>query len=148
MLKIIAAADQEEEQLTTQIDEIARRGALRMLTQALEWEATEYVRRHAEQLDEAGHRQVVRNGTARARKITLGCGTLQVSAPRVNDKRLDQWGVRQRFSSRILPPYMRRSPKVAEVWPGLYLRGLSTGALREARAMRAREEALLGRAAH
>ncbi len=133
MLKIIAAADQEEAPLTLDIDELARQGALRMLSTALEWEVSEYVGRHAEQLDEAGHRQVVRNGTARGRKITLGCGTVQVSAPRVNDKRLDEHGARQRFSSRILPPYMRRSPKVAEVLPVLYLRGLSTGDFREAR---------------
>jgi len=132
MLKIIAAADQEEAPLTLDIDELARQGALRMLITALEWEVGEYVDRHSKHLDEAGHRQVVRNGTARARKVTLGCGTLEVSAPRVNDKRLDESGTRQRFSSRILPPYMRRSPKVAEVLPVLYLRGLSTGDFQEA----------------
>ena len=55
-----------------------------------------------------------------------------MSAPRVNDRRTDQDGARHRFTSRILPPYMRRSPKVAEVLPVLYLRGLSTGDFREA----------------
>jgi len=68
---------------------------------------------------------VVRNGRARARKVTMGCGTVEVEAPRVNDKR-EVDGQRQRFTSDILPPYMRRSPKVSEVLPVLYLRGLST----------------------
>ena len=132
MLKIIGGSDGEEGQLTVDVDELARQGALQMLAAALEWEVQEYVQGHAGQLDEAGHRQVVRNGTAGARKITLGCGTVQVAAPRVNDKRLDEQGLRQRFSSRILPPYMRRSPKVAEVLPVLYLRGGSTGDFKEA----------------
>ena len=61
--------------------------------------------------------------------MTCGAGTLEVSAPRVN---VDEAGRRKRFTSRILPPYMRRSPKVAEVLPILYLRGLSTGDFREA----------------
>jgi putative transposase len=75
---------------------------------------------------------VVRNGKGRRRKITVGAGTIPVNAPRVNDRRTDQDGERRRFTSRILPPYMRRSPKVVEVLPVLYLRGLSTGDFREA----------------
>jgi transposase-like protein len=71
-------------------------------------------------------------GKSRTRKVTLGAGTIAVSAPRVNDRRTGQDGERRRFASRILPPYMRRSPKVAEVLPVLYLRGLSTGDFREA----------------
>jgi DDE family transposase len=75
---------------------------------------------------------VVRNGKGRTRKVTVGAGTIPVSAPHVNDRRTDPDGERRRFTSRILPPYMRRSPKVAEVLPVLYLRGLSTGDFREA----------------
>ncbi len=78
---------------------------------------------------------VVCNGKGRTRKVTVGAGTIPVSAPRVNDRRTDQDGERRRFTSRILPPYMRRSPKVAEVLPVLYLRGLSTGDFREALAV-------------
>jgi putative transposase len=74
----------------------------------------------------------VRNGRAQGRKLTLGAGTVELKAPRVNDRRRDEQGQRQRFTSRILPPYMRRSPKVAEVLPILYLRGLSTGDFRPA----------------
>ena len=70
----------------------------------------------------------MRNGRARERRLTVGSGTVAVRAPRVNDKRVDEGtGERQRFSSRILPAYARRSPKVTEVLPVLYLHGLSTG---------------------
>jgi putative transposase len=75
----------------------------------------------------------VRNGRARERRLTIGSGTVPVRAPRVNDKRVDEpTGERQRFSSKILPAYARRSPKVNDVLPVLYLRGLSTGDFRPA----------------
>ncbi len=71
---------------------------------------------------------MVRNGKAKERKLTVGSGTVPIRAPRVNDKRVEeQTGERKRFSSRILPAYARRSPKVTEVLPILYLHGLSTG---------------------
>ena len=81
-----------------------------------------------EERDEDGKRLVVRNGKAKERKLTVGSGTVPVRAPRVNDKRVDEeTGERKRFSSGILPAYARRSPKVTEVLPILYLHGLSTG---------------------
>ena len=127
MLRIIEeTAHQEEEPLAT-LDELARKGAGMMLATALQEEVAAYIERHEGELDEKGHRLVVRNGKAKPRKVTCGAGTLEVRAPRVNDKRVDEVGERQQFTSRILPPYMRRSPKVSEVLPILYLRGLSTG---------------------
>ena len=113
--------------LGSSLDDLAREGARRMLVSALEAEVGEYVERYRSERDEAGRALVVRNGKARPRKVTLGAGTVAVTAPRVNDRR-----VREQFTSKILPPYMRRSPKVAEVLPVLYLRGLSTGDFREA----------------
>lgn len=99
-----------------------------MIAAALRAEADEYVLRFGEELDEDGHRLVVRNGQARERRVTVGSGTVAVRAPRVNDRRIDEeTGERRRFSSKILPAYARRSPKVTEVLPILYLRGLSTG---------------------
>lgn len=109
------------------LDDIVREGARRMLMAALEEEVEAYIERHRGERDEHGRALVVRNGKARARKVTCGAGTLEIEAPRVNDKRVDDSGERQRFTSAILPPYMRRSPKVSEVLPVLYLRGLSTG---------------------
>ncbi len=121
------------EEITIALDELAREGARRMIAAALRAEADEYVERFAGEVDEDGHRVVVRNGRARERKVTIGSGTIPLRAPRVNDKRVDEeTGQRQKFSSRILPAYARRSPKVGEVIPILYLRGLSTGDFRPA----------------
>jgi putative transposase len=110
------------------LDDLAREGARRMIAAALEAEVEEYVCSFTGEVDEDGKRLVVRNGRARERKLTVGSGTVAVRAPRVNDKRVDEeTGKRRRFSSRILPAYARRSPKVTEVLPVLYLHGLSTG---------------------
>jgi len=133
MLKVIEKQDAREagEELL-ELDEIARDGARRMLIEALRAEADDYVARHRLERDEQGRALVVRNGHGQERKVTLGAGTVELKAPRVDDRRRDEQGGRRRFSSRILPPYMRRSPKVAEVLPILYLRGLSTGDFRPA----------------
>ncbi|MCA1680502.1 MAG: IS256 family transposase, partial [Actinobacteria bacterium] len=105
----------------------------RMIATALEVEVADYIERFAEERGEDGKRLVVRNGRARQRRVTVGSGTVAVRSPRVNDKRVDeQSGERMRFSSRILPAYARRSPKINDVLPVLYLRGLSTGDFRPA----------------
>ena len=118
----------EEHELAVTLDDLAREGARRMIAAALQAEAAEYVASFVDDVDENGKRLVVRNGRARERKLTVGSGTVAIRAPRVNDKRVDeQTGERKKFSSRILPAYARRSPKVTEVLPVLYLHGLSTG---------------------
>jgi putative transposase len=110
------------------LDDLAREGARRMIAAALEVEVEEYVGALVEEVDEDGRRLVVRNGRARERKLTVGSGTVAIRAPRVNDKRVDTaTGEREKFTSKILPAYARRSPKVTEVLPVLYLHGLSTG---------------------
>jgi putative transposase len=104
-----------------------------MIATALEAEVAEHIERFADERGGDGKRLVVRNGHARERRVTVGSGTVPIRAPRVNDKRVDEEsGERQRFSSRILPAYAGRSPKVNDVLPVLYLRGLSTGDFRPA----------------
>jgi transposase-like protein len=116
------------EQLALDLDEIACQGAQKMLACALEAEVDAYVRAARSERDENGRALVVRNGYARSRQVMCGSGAIEVRAPRVNDKRVHQEsGQRMRFRSAILPPYMRRSPKVTEVLPLLYLHGLSSG---------------------
>jgi transposase-like protein len=110
------------------LDEIVRDGARQMLTAALQAEVAASIEAHAGQLDENGHRLVVRNGYHAGREVMTVAGTVPVRAPRVNDKRVDEvTGERERFSSAILPAWARKSPRVAEVLPLLYLHGLSSG---------------------
>src|SRR4051795_12619862 len=121
------------DELAVTLDDLAREGARRMIAAALEAEVVDYIEGFTDERDEDGKRLVVRNGRARERRVTVGSGTVRIRAPRVNDRRVDeQTGERQRFSSRILPAYARRSPKVNDVLPVLYLRGLSTGDFRPA----------------
>src|SRR4051794_3896816 len=123
----------EDNEFAVTLDALAREGARRMIAAALKVEADEYVERFADELGEDGKRLVVRNGRAGERRGAPRAGTVAVRAPRVNDKRVDeQTGERQRFNSKILPAYARRSPKVNDVLPVLYLRGLSTGDFRPA----------------
>ncbi|WP_436798854.1 IS256 family transposase [Micromonospora profundi] len=109
------------------IDEIVRDGARRMLAAALEAEVAAYIAAHADQVDEQGRRLVVRNGHARPRRVLTSAGAVEVAAPRVNDKRVDeQTGERKRFGSAILPAWCRQSPQISGVLPLLYLHGLSS----------------------
>ncbi len=110
------------------LDELVRDGARAMLAAALQAEVAAYVEAHADHVDEAGHRLVVRNGHHATREVTTAAAAVPVRAPRVNDKRTDEvTGERKRFSSAILPAWARKSPQVAEVLPMLYLHGLSSG---------------------
>jgi len=116
------------------LDELAREGARRMIAAALEVEVEHYVGALRHLRDETDHALVVRNGKSHhERTISMGAGSVRIRAPRVNDRR-----PKHRFTSKILPPYMRRSPRLHEAVPVLYLRGLSTGDFSEAL------EALLG----
>jgi transposase-like protein len=110
------------------IDEIVREGARRMLAEALQAEVDAYVAQLAGERDENGRRLVVRNGYHQPREVLTSAGAVEVTVPRVNDKRTDpDTGDRKRFSSAILPPWARKTPKITEVLPLLYLHGLSSG---------------------
>ena len=114
-------------QVTQSLDELAREGARRMIVAALELEVEQYVEKLRHLSDENGHALAVRNGKGKPRTVSLGAGSIELQAPRVNDRRPGH-----RFTSAILPPYMRRSPRLSEALPVLYLRGLSTGDFEEA----------------
>jgi transposase-like protein len=115
-------------ELAVGLDAIVAEGARRMLAAALEAEVDAYVSSFTQELDEHGHRLVVRNGHAEPRSLATGAGPLLVRAPRVDDRRIDEVsGEKMRFASSILPPWARKSPKVAEVLPLMYLHGMSSG---------------------
>jgi len=104
------------------IDELVREGARRMLAEALRAEVDAYIARHVGERDENGRRLLVRNGTRQPREVLTSAGAVEVTAPRVNDRRVDSdTGERARFCSSILPPWCRTTPKITEVLPLLYL---------------------------
>lgn len=131
MLKLVTDQDavehagRDDGPMMIDLDELCRVAAREMLAVALEAERRAWLDDHADVVGADGKRLVVGNGYHRERTVVTGAGEVEVRAPRAHDKRPEP--DRERFSSSILPPYMRRSPKVTEVLPILYLRGLSTG---------------------
>jgi putative transposase len=112
------------------LTDILRDGAQRLLSQAVEAEVADWIASHAHVTNQAGHRQVVRNGHLPKRTITTGVGPIEVQQPRVLDRRTD--GEADPFSSKILPPYLRKTKSLEELIPWLYLKGVSTGDFNEA----------------
>ena len=112
------------------LSEVLRLGAQRLLAQAIDAEVASWIDGHSHLCDTAGHRQVVRNGSLPARTITTGVGPVEVKQPRVHDRRPP--GEREKFSSAILPPYLRKTKSIEELIPWLYLKGVSTGDFGEA----------------
>jgi hypothetical protein len=98
------------------LDDLAREGARRMIATALEVEVEQYIQSLRHLRDELGHAVVVRNGKSHhERSVSLGAGSMKMKAPRVDDRRPEH-----RFISRILPPYMRRSPRLEEALTGVH----------------------------
>jgi putative transposase len=114
------------------LEQIARRGARLALQKAIEDEVAEYLETHREVLDGSGRRMVVRNGHKSPRTILSALGPIEVTQPRVDDRRVDENGVRFRFTSKILPPYLRKTKSIEELVPWLYLKGISTGEMSDA----------------
>ena len=128
----VLTVDSSAQEARDVLTEILRQGAQRMLATAIENEAAEYIAACVHERDGAGHRVVVRNGHAPTRSIQTGLGPVEAARPRVNDKRFDADGNRMRFTSKILPPYLRRTKAIDELIPWLYLKGVSTGDFPEA----------------
>ena len=122
----VLAIDSSGQEARDVLTEILRNGARQMLATAIENEVDEYIATYVHQLDDNGQRLVVRNGHMPPRSILTGLGQIEVTQPRVNDKRVDDDGQRFRFTSSILPPYLRRSKAIDELIPWLYLKGIST----------------------
>jgi putative transposase len=112
------------------LTEVLREGAQQMLTTAIEAEVTEWIESHRHLQDCRGRRQVVRNGYLPERSITTGIGPVQIRQPRVHDRRTQNEA--EPFSSKILPPYLRKTRSIEELLPWLYLKGISTGDFHEA----------------
>lgn len=125
-LPIAGPSAQSDDPLT----DILRRGARSLLAQAVEAEVAAYLEARTHLVDQAGHRQVVRNGYLPERTILTGVGPVEVRQPRVRDRRLAEQ--REAFTSAILPPYLRKTRSLEDLIPWLYLKGVSTGDFTEA----------------
>ncbi len=112
---------------TDALTEVLRSVSRELLAAALSAEAAEHIEAAKLAVDEHGRRLVVRNGHLPAREISTGIGPVEVRQPRVDDRRVDADGERVRFSSSILPPYLRRTKSLDELIPWLYLESVSTG---------------------
>lgn len=110
----------------TELEEIVRRGAQRLLATALEVEVEEFCLKHKDRRDEFGRRKVVRNGYHKDRILVTGAGPLGIRMPRVDDRILEETE-EPRFQSSLIPPYLRRTKNLEELVPFLYLKGISTG---------------------
>ena len=114
------------------LTEVLRVGARQLLEQAIEAEVEAHIAAHAHLLDDGGRRRVVRHGHLPERLVQTGIGSVAVRTPRARDRDPDGAGGRIRFTSSILPPYLRRAKSVEELLPWLYLKGISTGDFGEA----------------
>jgi putative transposase len=112
------------------LTEVIRQGAKQLLSQAIEAEVAEWIERHKGHQDDQGRQQVVRNGFLPPRTILTGVGPVDVKQPRVHDRRPKDEA--EKFSSQILPPYLRKTKSIEELIPWLYLKGISTGDFNEA----------------
>ena len=112
------------------LTELLRQGAQEMLATAIEAEIDEWIADREHLRDEQGHRQVVRNGRLPKRSITTGVGPVEIEQPRVRDNRSPE--DREKFHSKLLPPYLRKTKSIEELLPWLYLKGISTGDFNEA----------------
>ncbi len=125
------------------LTEILRDGAQRLLGQAIEAEVAGWIEQHTSLTDDRGRHQVVRNGHHPTRTLVSGVGPVEVTQPRVLDRRIvgqNQDGQDvdaagrpiTRFNSKILPPYLRKTKAIDQLIPWLYLKGVSTGDFAEA----------------
>lgn len=124
---LLTAEDVFENDTELSLDQLARLGAQKLIKKALVEEVNQYLQAHKDLKDNSGHRLVVGNGKAAQRTLLTGSGQIEIQAPRVHDRRPGK-----KFTSKILPPYLRRSPNVESVLPILYLKGLSANSFSEA----------------
>jgi putative transposase len=127
----IEVKENAREEMISLIDSLARQGAQKLIQAALEAEVADFIERYKKQKDENGRQMVVKNGFKEERDILTGVGPLTIRQPRVDDRKLEGTEL-ERFSSKILPPFMRRVPSLENLIPALYLHGVSTDDFPEA----------------
>lgn len=128
MSKDTVVSFQGPETIEDPLTELLRNGARQLIQQVVEAELQELLAQHSERRDELGRKAVVRNGYLPERDIVTGVGPVQVKVPKVRSRA----GEPVVFHSSLVPPYVRRTRRLAAALPWLYLKGLSTGQMQEA----------------
>lgn len=121
------AQNPEKSVFKNYLDEIVRKGAQKLLAAAVEIEVESFLESKQYVIDDEGRRLVMGNGHHRARVIATGAGPVEIRMPRVKDQVLGRIPEEERFASRLIPPYLRRTKNMDEFIPFLYLKGISTG---------------------
>ncbi len=129
---VVSFSHPDKISISDPLTEVLRAGARRLLAEAVEVEVEAFIDEHADLSDDGGRRRVVRHGYLPEREVQTGIGPVAVRRPRVRDRQPEGAGGRIRFTSSILPPYLRRARSVEELLPWLYLKGISTGDFAEA----------------
>ena len=129
MTERITGALQSPSEAGDVLTDILREGARKLLAQAIEAEVQDWIDSHARLVDKAGRRLVVRNGYSPEREIVTSLGPIAVQQPRVRDKR--RADEREKFSSKLLPAYLRKTGTVEKFLPWLYLKGVSRAGSRK-----------------
>jgi putative transposase len=119
------------------LDELVRRGARQVIQQVIELELATLLEQYANVRTMAGKKAVVRNGYLPERDVLTAAGPVSVKVPKVRDRS----GMGVKFHSSVVPPYVRKSPRVSAALPWLYLKGVSTGDMSEALAVLLGDEA-------
>ena len=114
------------------LTDLLRTGAQELLATAVRAEVSEFMKGHAHLLDDEGRQRLVRHGFLPEREVMTGIGKVAVQVPRVRDRGASADGAKIRFSSSLVPPYLRKAKSVEELLPWLYLKGISTGDFSEA----------------
>src|SRR6202795_2140919 len=125
-IRVVSLEERAKDEQKPFLEQLLQEGARKLLQAAIENEVIEYIQFHKDRRDENGQRLVVRNGHLPERELVSGVGPIPIRQPRVRHRD------KGRFSSAILPKYMRRAPSVDALLPALYLKGISTGDFSEA----------------
>ena len=130
-MKTIISKNEEKTTVETVdwLENIVRESARKMIAAALEDEVDQFIQQHLNRKDEKGHRLVVRNGYMPERQIMATCGNITIRQPRIDDSKLPD---EERFTSAILPKFMRKTPTLENVIPTLYLKGISSNKFQDA----------------
>ncbi len=138
---IMMDLEKPEQIIEDHLSELLRVKARGILREALELEMEAFMKEYQSYRLSDGRQRVVRHGYHQDREIQTGIGSVAVKVPRSKDRQSTSSKERIRFSSKLIPPYLRKSKSIEELIPWLYLKGISTGGFQEALA------AILGKGA-